>query len=214
MPDPSTIPTIVVTAPQTQAPAAAPKPANTGGGGSVTFHDVLSALNPLQYLPVVGTIYRAVTGDTIPEGLRLAGSLLVGGLMGGPVGLFTTIAATIAEKVTGIDPDKIAHTVLADVGLAAPAGHQASVPTASNASANGGTGPPAATPVRTQAAPSIADWTEKGLTAAGVTVGSDGALSYKGASGADALNQLELGQLELGRIRVATAAYAHTAALH
>jgi hypothetical protein len=37
--------------------------------GDISFGDVLSALNPLQYLPVVGSIYRAVTGDTIPETL-------------------------------------------------------------------------------------------------------------------------------------------------
>jgi hypothetical protein len=77
--------------------------------GGLSFHDVLSALNPLQYLPVVGTIYRAMTGDTINEGVRLAGSMLVSGLMGGPIGLATNIATTIAEKVTGIDPDHVAH---------------------------------------------------------------------------------------------------------
>jgi hypothetical protein len=46
-----------------------------------SFHDFLSAINPLQYLPVVGTIYRAVTGDVIPEALRDLGSMLVSGLL-------------------------------------------------------------------------------------------------------------------------------------
>lgn len=200
MPDPSAIPTIVVTAPPDRVAAARTAPASPGDGGHIRFRDVLSALNPLQYLPVVGTIYRAVTGDTIPEGLRLGGSLLVSGLMGGPVGLFTTIATTIAEKVTGIDPDKIAHTVLADIGLADSAPHPA---TAAAGSTHTGSVAPAKT---TPAMPSVADWTAKGLAAAGVTFGSDGSPAYKGLSGADALNQLELGRI--------AAAYAHTAALH
>src|SRR6201999_4205900 len=73
----------------------------------VSFHDVLSALNPLQYLPMVGTIYRAITGDVIPEGLRRLGSLLVSGLLGGPVGRVINIATTVAEKASGLDPEEI-----------------------------------------------------------------------------------------------------------
>lgn len=68
-------------------------------------------MNPLQYVPVVGTIYRAVTGDTIPEGIRMAGSLVVGTLLSGPIGLVTGIATIIAEKATGIDPERIARNL-------------------------------------------------------------------------------------------------------
>ena len=53
------------------------QPAQPAADHSISFHDILSALNPLQYLPVIGTIYRAVTGDQIPELLRRAGSLVV-----------------------------------------------------------------------------------------------------------------------------------------
>lgn len=92
-------------------------PAATGGAGA-SFRAVLHLINPLQYLPVVGTIYRAVTGDTIPEGAQIAGSLAVGFAISGPVGLVTGIAAIIAEKATGIDPDKILHRVAVNLGLA------------------------------------------------------------------------------------------------
>ena len=88
-----------------------------GSDGGLHFSDILSALNPLQYLPVVGTIYRAVTGDRIPEGLQIAGSLAVGTALSGPIGLVTGIATIIAEKVTGIDPDKIAHRVAVGLGI-------------------------------------------------------------------------------------------------
>jgi hypothetical protein len=197
--------------PSAAAPAAsAPQPQSQ----HVRFIDVLSALNPLQYLPVVGTIYRAVTGDTIPEGLRLAGSFLVSGLISGPIGILTTAAITIAEKITGIDPDRIGRTLLADVGLGKPA--QASAP-ASTAPATlpatpaptqvtpaaAAPAPPAPTP-----APVAAGWTDADLSRQGVTFGTDNTPSWHGLGGADALNEVEL-----GRIQTAAAAYARTAAL-
>jgi hypothetical protein len=81
------------------------------------FRDVLSMLNPLQYLPVLGSIYRAVTGDTIPEAVRDIGSLVVSGLWGGPMGVAISAATTALEKLAGIDPDRIAQKVLASIGL-------------------------------------------------------------------------------------------------
>jgi hypothetical protein len=107
---------VTVGAATSAPPAAAPaakSPAHHWG-----FAQVLSALNPLQYVPVVGTIYRAVTGDRIPEGLQIAGSLAVATALSGPIGLVTGIATIIAEKVTGIDPDKIAHRVAVGLGIA------------------------------------------------------------------------------------------------
>jgi hypothetical protein len=87
--------------------------------GDISFGDVLSALNPLQYSPVVGSIYRAVTGDTIPETLKTVGSLAVSGILGGPIGLAISAATTLFEKVSGIETDRIVHQALAAVGLAA-----------------------------------------------------------------------------------------------
>src|ERR1700676_2593104 len=82
----------------------APARTTTAEDHGFKFHDLLSAMNPLQYLPVVGTLYRAWTGDVIPEALRRAGSMVVSGLLGGPIGLLMNIAVTIAEKITDIDP--------------------------------------------------------------------------------------------------------------
>jgi hypothetical protein len=174
------------------------------------FSEVLSMLNPLQYVPVVGTIYRAVTGDTVPEGARLCGSMLLSGLMGGPIGLLTNIATTIAEKVTGIDPERIAHTVMAHLGLttdAAAATPAASTAVAASTSGTATVAPPSST---TKPSPVIAgtNWSNAALSAAGVRFGVDGVPSVHGFSGADALNEVEL-----GRLRLAAAAYAKTAGL-
>ena len=101
---------------------AAPTPANFGtepakDDKGISFSDVLSALNPLQYLPVVGTIYRAVTGDRIPEPLRVMGSIVASGLMGGPLGLAVSAGSALVQHLAGIDLDHVAHDVLAAVGI-------------------------------------------------------------------------------------------------
>ena len=83
----------------------------------ISFSDVLSALNPLQYLPVVGTIYRAVTGDRPPLSLRAVGGIIAGGLMGGPVGAAISAAGSLLQHITGIDLDDVAHDVMAAIGL-------------------------------------------------------------------------------------------------
>ncbi len=122
--------------PETPVPQAKTPPSSRDSDDGPSFGSILSALNPLQYLPVVGTIYRAVTGDTIPEGLRIAGSFVVSALTGGPLGMLLNAAATAAEKITGIDPEAIAHDVAESMGIspetpasvaAAPTSHAASV---------------------------------------------------------------------------------------
>ncbi len=151
------------------------------------FHEVLSALNPLQYLPVVGTIYRAVTGDVIPEALRSIGSMVVSGLLGGPIGLVMSAGATIAEKITGIDPEKI---VTAGVTAAA------SAPTASTSA------PPDAVPAP-MPEPPAGGWTASQLAAYGVKTDSTGVMTLDDVTGADVLNTIQL-----ARLGKAAAAYA------
>jgi hypothetical protein len=63
--------------------------------GTMTFREFLSGLNPLQHLPVVGTIYRAVTGDVAPAPMRILGGLITGG----PIGMATTIGSVALETL-------------------------------------------------------------------------------------------------------------------
>lgn len=65
----------------------------------LSFWDVLDIINPLQHLPVVGNIYRAVTGDTIKETPRMIGGILFGGVLGGA----SALANIICEEKTGRD---------------------------------------------------------------------------------------------------------------
>ena len=81
--------------------------AQDSGSGSF-FDQVLDIINPLQHLPVVGTLYRAVTGDKIGDVAQVAGDTLYGGLMG----LGSSLANLIFKDATGKD---FGDTVLAAV---------------------------------------------------------------------------------------------------
>ena len=109
----------------------------SAAGSEMSFGEFLDVINPLQHLPVVGTIYRALTGDTMSDAARMAG----GALYGGPFGVVGALANVIVEREAGQDiggtamawltggPDAGAEagTALADAGRpqAQPAGTQA-----------------------------------------------------------------------------------------
>lgn len=107
-----------VVAPRPATPAE--KPADVAGGETrFTFSDFLSVINPLQHIPVVGSIYRAITGDKIAPAFRV----LSGALLGGPLGLVASVAGAIVEQTTGMDPGEQAVSLFmpAKTKPAAPA---------------------------------------------------------------------------------------------
>lgn len=82
--------------------------------GEYTFADVLDVINPLQHLPVIGTLYRKMTGDTI----KPMSGIIGGALFGGPIGAVAGTVNAIVKSTTGKD---IAENALAFVGIdAAP----------------------------------------------------------------------------------------------
>jgi len=48
----------------------------------MSFEDVLDAINPLQHVPVLSSIYRAISGEEIHPVSRIAGDALYGGILG------------------------------------------------------------------------------------------------------------------------------------
>lgn len=166
------------------APHPATAAATTHG---LSFHSILSALNPLQLIPVVGSIYRAVTGDEGDPTVRFFGSLAVSGLTGGPIGL----GINILEKITGIDPEAIAFKLLG-IHMHHEAATATSTETPAPATASSSSPSPAtATATATPAADPAAGggWSQAALRAYGV---SDTRLHQ---AGADELNGLELTRL-------------------
>jgi hypothetical protein len=152
----------------------------------MTFHELLSELNPLQYLPVIGTLFRALTGDTIPQPALETGSLVVSGLLAGPIGVAMNLGALAVEKVTGIDPEKIEEKMLASIGI----GNKSSVEVATAVNL------PAAAATRDEAAAQSAmAWSPAQLAAYKVTTTQTGDIAQGNLQGSDVLNGLELARI-------------------
>jgi hypothetical protein len=75
------------------------------GEDGFTFADLIDLINPLQHLPIIGTIYRAITGNEISPGARLAGGML----FGGPIGLASAVIAQSIEETTPASSSPCRH---------------------------------------------------------------------------------------------------------
>ena len=64
---------------------------------TASFGDALDAVNPLHHIPVVSSIYRAVSGDGIGLGARLIG----GAIFGGPLGIILAGISALFEEASG-----------------------------------------------------------------------------------------------------------------
>ncbi len=103
------MPGIDYSSPVTNAAALGPTAAasaKTGGLSDFTFADFLDIINPLQHIPVISTLYRAITGDRPGTPEKIAGDTLYGGV----IGLVASLADTAFKEITGKD---VGDTVLA-----------------------------------------------------------------------------------------------------
>ncbi|QCN95558.1 hypothetical protein D3093_09995 [Azospirillum argentinense] len=84
----------------------------------MSFGDFLDIINPLQHIPLVNTIYREITGDTIKPSSKVIGGIL----FGGPLGGMASIANAVVEQAQGKD---IGGQIMASLGFDgdAAAGH-------------------------------------------------------------------------------------------
>lgn len=101
--------------------AVAAKADASGEDQDMSFWDVLDIVNPLQHIPVVSSIYRAVTGDQIKPAMQIGGGILFGGVIGG----VAAIANAALQEVSGKD---LGEHMLAGLGFgddAAQAGQAA-----------------------------------------------------------------------------------------
>ena len=101
---------------------AAPAPDTDHGGFKAfgedgpTFFDILDIINPLQHIPIVSTLYRAITGDTIDPVPRVAGGALFGGL----IGAVTSLVNVVIDELTGNDLGEHVLALFKGEGGAAP----------------------------------------------------------------------------------------------
>ena len=85
--------------------------------GHVTFDEALRALNPLHHIPVVGTIYRAATGETIQPAFRVLGGFVTGG----PIGAITAAISALIEETRPVERMTEVFAGRPDPGMASPA---------------------------------------------------------------------------------------------
>ena len=69
------------------------------GTDGFTFLDLVDIVNPLQHIPVIGTLYREMTGDSLDPGSRVIG----GTLFLGPFGTVTALTNVLIDDATGKD---------------------------------------------------------------------------------------------------------------
>ena len=71
------------------------------GGDGLTFRDVFDLVNPLHHIPLLGTLYRRITGDIIDPAIRVAG----GALFGGPIGAgFAAVSVAVKHAMDARNP--------------------------------------------------------------------------------------------------------------
>jgi len=71
---------------------------------SFSFWDIIDAINPLQHIPIISTIYRKITGDEMGYASRIAGDTLYGGVLGNMVSsLVSAVANVFVDSTTGKD---------------------------------------------------------------------------------------------------------------
>ncbi|MCA3260688.1 MAG: hypothetical protein ING44_02000 [Telmatospirillum sp.] len=114
----------------------------SGQNSSGSFFDYI---NPLQHLPIVGTLYRAVTGATISPSARIVGGLLYGG----PIGFASSLANAVVETASGKD---IGEHAMAAVGIGGSRSRFPTLDTSSNFAQAAPPPPPQNVDARTMAA--------------------------------------------------------------
>ena len=77
--------------------------------GSFSFKDLIDIVNPLQHLPVIGSIYRYLTGDEPSVGTRVIGDALYGG----PIGFGVSVVSN--ALLTNESGQDLGERLLADV---------------------------------------------------------------------------------------------------
>src|SRR3569833_424033 len=82
-------------------PQADQKPQSKSSDWDFSFHNLLDIINPLEHLPIIGTIYRAITNTHIGVPERIAGDALYGGLWGAVSGAADAVFEAVTVKDFG-----------------------------------------------------------------------------------------------------------------
>jgi len=127
--------------------------------GSFSFKDLLDIVNPLQHLPVIGSLYRYLTGDEPSGGARIVGDAIYGGPIGFGVGVVSAmltdgdgrdLGERVLASVFGQRGDSASPTAVAQAPASSPVAQAQTVPPAVAAALAGQTQPGSPTQLATQ----------------------------------------------------------------
>ena len=82
------------------------------GDDGISFRDVIDVINPLHHVPVLGTIYRRISGDVIDPAMRVAG----GALFGGPIGAAIAAAGVMFKAAFDHGASTVESSSVTDPG--------------------------------------------------------------------------------------------------
>jgi hypothetical protein len=99
--------------PPTETQASA-KPTGFFSEEGPSFRDVLDAINPLNHIPIVSSLFEEAAGHQASTAARLAG----GTLLGGPIGFIASLASVIFESETGASPAETLYAAVTGDSLA------------------------------------------------------------------------------------------------
>jgi hypothetical protein len=89
---------------------------NAFGDDGLTFGDFIDIINPLHHLPVIGTLYREITGDSLdPASKVLGGSLFLG-----PLGSVSALVNVLVNESTGKDLTEHAFAMFENTNTSQP----------------------------------------------------------------------------------------------
>jgi len=93
----------------------------------LSFGALLANLNPLHHIPIIGWVYRAVTGETVHPAFRALGGFLFGGPIGAVVSAVGAMVEHLVsgrreggEPVTNVEPSATALNATGDPVPSAP----------------------------------------------------------------------------------------------
>lgn len=97
---------------QAVSSASAPAKDDSKDDDGFSFWDLIDVINPLQHIPVISSIYRDITGDTIKQSSQITGDIASSALIGGPIGLLTGVLGAVFEGATGTDPVTMVYNAI------------------------------------------------------------------------------------------------------
>ncbi|MER2520025.1 MAG: hypothetical protein ABTQ34_04960 [Bdellovibrionales bacterium] len=96
--------------------------ANAGSTTDFTFDDFLDLINPLEHIPGVSSVFRALNGDSIHPVSRVAGDVLYGSVLGLASAVFGAVGAvadSVSEASNGQDATGLAVSAMLGEDLSA-----------------------------------------------------------------------------------------------